>query len=145
MARARTPGIDGYLLAYVVSVACFALLPVALAVLTGPVHVEELFGILVVMAVYTTVCSAPFALVAIPVVHLLSKRCETQAGQVVATGAVTVIVVGSTLAVLTGSAVVGLGVGVLTACTTMTGRAAVIPLVRRPDVADFRPHERLHP
>jgi hypothetical protein len=110
---------------------------------TPPADLIELVGIVPVATVYVAVFSLPFAIVGIPLVHVLSCWVASQAAQVAITGCVTVVVVGAGLAWLSGSLVFGLGTGAMTAVATMTGRAAVIPSVRRTRHADFRPRERL--
>ena len=152
MARPRTtPGVLEYLIAYAASVACFATCvgtvyfggaALIAHVLLGPLTMA---AAVVVVAAYTAICSLPFAIVGIPIVHALSRESASQAAQVRITGAVTVAVVGLGFTLVTGSLLAGLAIGAGTAIATMAGRAAVIPLVRRTGSAEFRPRERLHP
>lgn len=151
MDRQRTtPGLGGYLLAYAVSIGCFATVPVLVAAaMVVPDQPEAIGGIaaaLVVYLVYSAVFSVPFALVGMPVVHLLSRHCETQSAQVLITGAVTFAVVGLPLATLDDDlSVLGLLLGGGAALATTIGRASVIPLVPHPRLGDSRPRERQRP
>jgi len=147
MTRPRTtPGVGGYLLAYVISVLCFPFSAGAVAAFIALPH-GELGAVLLVIAVYTSYASLfslPFAIVGIPLVHLLSRRFASQAAHVAITGGVTVMVIAVGFAgVGAASFTEGLAIGAGIAVPTMTGRAAVIPLVRRRRDADFRPRERL--
>jgi hypothetical protein len=133
MPKSRTtPGPGEYLLAYLASVACFAIcFAVVVTATTHPFDPAIAAAAVVVATMYTTMCSIPFALVGIPLVHLIGRRVESQGGQVVITGGVTVLVVGVGVGLLTSSSDAGVWVGAGTALATMAGRAAVIPLVRR--------------
>jgi hypothetical protein len=127
-----TPGPGEYLLAYFASIGCFAIcFAVVVTATTHPFDPVIAAAAVVVATIYTTMCSIPFAIVGIPLVHLLARRVESQGGQVVITGGVTIAVVCAGVALVTGSFDLGFWIGAGTALATMAGRAAVIPLVRR--------------
>lgn len=134
MSRSRaTPSPGEYLLAYFASIGCFAIcFAIVVMATTHPFDPVIAAAAVVVATTYTAMCSIPFAIVGIPLVHLLARRVESQGGQVVITGGVTVAVVGAGVGFLTDSSDLGFSIGAATALATMAGRAAVIPLVRRP-------------
>ena len=118
-----TPGIGGYLLAWLVSVLVFtAVLEVGL---DDPV--DNGFTDFVVLAWGVGIYSLPFALVGIPVVHFLGRSVRAQSVHVLAAGAVGWACLGL-LPLLAGepeAAVLGLAL----AGPTALGRLAVVPLV----------------
>ncbi|KAA1415422.1 hypothetical protein F0U44_20735 [Nocardioides humilatus] len=140
-----TPGIDGYLLAYLISVGCVVLFVVAVEVAFEPDNAVYAPAMVVVMSAYAGVLSLPFALVGIPLVHVVASPCRTQTAQVLLTGVVTVVLVSLGSAWILGSLLGGAIVGVPTACATMIGRAAVIPLVTHRRLVELRAQEQLQP
>jgi len=142
--RQNTPGIGGYALAVVVSVVVTSTLvfvPLALAALVaGATAGEEVaamaffwgYAIVIGLAV-----ALPFALVGIPVIHLLCRDQRSQALHVLVTGAVSFVLVFTVLGLMaagegTDADVVALAsAAAVVGAATMVGRASVIPLVRR--------------
>lgn len=137
--RARsTPGWEGYVVAVLVSDGLCALGLVAVASLTpGPGAwgswldgVVDLLVALVLAAIYVGIVSVPFALVGVPLVHLLCRRARRQWVHVSVAGAA---------GLLAGLAFAGVARGVdglaywpwmvlVVPVATAGGRAAVIPL-----------------
>ena len=139
------PGVGEYLLAYIASVAVFPVPAVIYAAVIAPPGWGAVPAVWVVLTIYAAFCSIPFAAVGIPLVHVLSRPAETQMGQIVLTGAVTIAVLAVPLGFSDLGLIGGLGVGAYTAVATMTGRAVVIPLVHRTVRAEFHARERVHP
>lgn len=124
----KTPDLNGYLAAVVVSILVMpAIYLTVLALGDGELAFLVLypFGL-----VYAAIVGVPMALVGLPVVHLVARRLESQADQVVVAG-----VVGFALAFVLASIVDGSDsgaiFGLVTGASTMIGRASVIGLVER--------------
>ncbi|GAA1506444.1 hypothetical protein GCM10009788_07880 [Nocardioides humi] len=117
----NTPGIGGYLMAWLVSI--LALPPLLAAAFKEPLGP----GMAVVVGMYAAANSVPFACIGIPVVHLACRRVRSQSIHVVAAGAV-----GWVSAVLLmwpdpGYTSFAIALAGSTAC----GRLVVVPLVWR--------------
>jgi hypothetical protein len=139
----NTPGLGGYLLAVVISdlampgLLAIAALGDAVAHGTGDQLGDptEWAGTLVVLATYALVFSIPFALVGVPLVHLISCRTANQLAHVVVAGAVgftelfLLFAVPSAAQGSEDGILIGWIAGAWVGTAAMVGRAAVIPLV----------------
>ena len=140
----NTPGIGGYALAVAVSVVVTSTLvfaPLAFAALVaGATAGEEVaamaffwgYAIVIGLAV-----ALPFALVGVPIIHLLCRHDPSQRVHVVVTGLVSFTLVLVVLGLMAGGEgtdadlVALAAAAALVGVSTMVGRASVIPLVRR--------------
>ncbi|WP_215814195.1 hypothetical protein [Pimelobacter sp. 30-1] len=119
----NTPGAGGYLLAWVASVLAFS---AALGTLAGGL------GMTLLVAVYASVCSVPFAVVGILLVHFGCRGVRSQAAHVAAAGLAGAV----SAIVLVGPYPEALGLALVLGSATAFGRLVVVPLVwRRRDSA----------
>lgn len=119
----NTPGVGGYLLAWLVSVLAFS---VELAVLWDD-GTGGLWDGFVFLVWLVGLASLPFAAVGVPVVHFMCRAVEAQAVHVLAAGAVGWLSLGL-LPVLAGDPG-GVLAGLALAGPAALGRLAVVPLV----------------
>lgn len=121
----NTPGVRGYLLAWLVSVLVFSL---EVVVLSGEGIVDLLVGFVVIAGV-TGLFSVPFAAIGVPVVHFSCRRVEAEAVHVLAAGTVGWVSFAA-LPLFNGDPWAALG-GLVLGVPTALGRLAVVPLVSR--------------
>lgn len=125
----NTPGLAGYLAAWALS--CVAMVGglagTALADPTTDQPLETALTWLVLGSLYVPLYSLPFALVGVPLVHLLCRRVPRQWVHAVAAGAAGLLPMAA-MGLLTGEWVWTWGA--IAGCTAL-GRWAVVPMVRR--------------
>ena len=126
-----SPGIGGYVLADLASVAALAVMLPLEDVTSGGLG-GYLAGV-VFVGLFGFFYSIPLALVGIPIVHFSTLRVRNQAVHVLAAGLVGFLASVVSAVVFGGLANIGdsWGFGLLLGCATAIGRAAVIPLARR--------------
>ncbi len=121
----NTPGPDGYVAVWVLSVWLFAL---GVVLPSGP-GVAGFFPVLVFVLTATAIVSVPFAAVGVVVVHVVCRQVEAQWVHVLVaglTGYATMVVIA-----LLGAGPEVLGSGWWLGMVTAVARAALIPLVLR--------------
>lgn len=129
-----SPGVGGYVLAYVASAVALIVVSVLGGILEGGANlsIDELasgVGVLVVGTIYALVFGAPAAVIGCFVVHLVCLRVVEQPVHVLVAGlAGAVAGVAYELILFSGSFSGGLWI--LLGLATAIGRAAVIPLAR---------------
>jgi hypothetical protein len=156
----NTPGIGGYALAVAVSVVATSTLvfaPLTLAALLAGATAGEEVAVMALFWGYAIVIglavALPFALVGVPIIHLLCRDRPSQIVHVVVTGAVSFALLMVVLGLMAGGAgtdadlVALAAAAALVGVSTMIGRASVIPLVRRRQRPARGPHafERSNP
>lgn len=125
MSQVNTPGVGGYLLAWLVSALAFSM---ELALLAGK-GLGVLLDVSVAMVLLLVLLSVPFAVAGILVVHLSCRRVEAQSVHVLAAGAFGWACLG--LVPLQGAEPEGFLVGLALGGPAALGRLAVVPLVWR--------------
>ena len=136
MARPNSPGPDGYLVAWLVSVVVYASVFAVGTSIADHTGIGTAAGVFVIYGGFIGMFSIPFALVGVGLVHLACGRVRGQWVHVVAAGGV-----GAFPAALMVAAAPQLDAWVwwMIPVSTAIGRWSVIPLVRRRQRGCYHP------